>query len=56
MMEFREMMLPYIVTANGQTIGQRILPHLEKAIESRPERLLMSPKDSEEGLRGHKIP
>lgn len=39
-MEFREMMLPYIVTKDGLTIGQKLLPHLERAIESRPERLL----------------
>jgi hypothetical protein len=39
-MEFREMMLPYIVVKDGQTIGQHILPNLAKAVESRPERLL----------------
>lgn len=44
-MEFREMMLPYIVTSNGQTIGQRIIPHLEKAIESSPQKLLLPGKD-----------
>lgn len=39
-MEFREMMLPYIVTANNQTVAERILPTLEKAIQSNPARLL----------------
>jgi hypothetical protein len=39
-MEFREMMLPYIVTTNGQTVGERILPNLEKAIQRDPARLL----------------
>jgi hypothetical protein len=39
-MEFREMMLPYIVTANNQTVAERILPTLEKAIQTNPARLL----------------
>ena len=39
-MEFREMMLPYIVTANNQTVAERILPNLEKAIQTNPSRLL----------------
>lgn len=39
-MEFREMMLPYIVVNDGRTIGQHILPNLAQAVESRPERLL----------------
>lgn len=45
-LEFREMMLPYIVTANNQTVAERILPTLEKAIQTNPARLLM-PKDHE---------
>jgi hypothetical protein len=40
-LEFREMMLPYVVTANGQTVGERILPNLQKAIQTNPARLLM---------------
>jgi hypothetical protein len=39
-MEFRELMLPYIVTTSGKTIGEQILPVLDKAIESNPARLL----------------
>ena len=44
-MEFREMMLPYIVTSDGMTIAEKLIPHLAKAIESRPERLLAAGKD-----------
>lgn len=39
-MEFREMMLPYIVTKDDQTVGQHILPKLEQALSGRPDRLL----------------
>lgn len=39
-MEFRELMLPYIVTKSGQTIAESILPNLAAAIESNPARLL----------------
>lgn len=39
-MEFRELMLPYVVVKDGRTIAQHILPQLDKAIESRPERML----------------
>lgn len=39
-MEFRELMLPYVVVKDGRTIAQHILPNLDKAIESRPERML----------------
>jgi hypothetical protein len=41
-MEFRELMLPYIVVKDGRTIAQHLLPQLDKAIESRPERMLGS--------------
>jgi hypothetical protein len=44
-LEFREMMLPYIVTKGGKTIGQHILPNLSTAVEGRPERLLPGGKD-----------
>jgi hypothetical protein len=40
-MEFRELVLPYVVVKDGRTIAQHILPNLGKAIENRPERLLM---------------
>jgi hypothetical protein len=39
-MEFRELMLPYIVTKSGQTIGECIVPQLAKAINMNPARLL----------------
>jgi hypothetical protein len=39
-MEFRELMLPYIVTKSGMTISEQLLPNLAKAIESNPSRLL----------------
>ena len=39
-MEFREMMLPYVVVKDGRTMAQHILPEIDKAIEGRPERLL----------------
>ena len=38
-MEFRELMLPYIVTKSGRTIGEQLLPMLDKAIEHNPARL-----------------
>lgn len=39
-LEFRELMLPYIVTSDGRTIGDHIVPRLEQAISGKPERLL----------------
>ena len=39
-MEFKELMLPYIVTKNGLTIAENLLPNLANAIESNPARLL----------------
>lgn len=39
-MEFRELMLPYVVVKDGRTIAQHLLPKLAEAVESRPERLL----------------
>jgi hypothetical protein len=44
-MEFREMMLPYIVTNNGQTMAERILPQIEKAIHKDPMRLLPASRE-----------
>ena len=43
-MEFREMMLPYIVTKDGQTVAQHIIPKLESAIQTDPARLLPGPR------------
>lgn len=39
-MEFREMMLPYILTNDGRTVGECILPKLDAALAGRPDRLL----------------
>ena len=39
-MEFRTMMLPYIVTKSGKTIAEQIIPKLDEAIERNPSRLL----------------
>jgi hypothetical protein len=39
-MEFRELMLPYIVTKSGQTVAECIVPQLAKNIELNPARLL----------------
>jgi len=44
-LEFREMMLPYIVTKDNRTIGQHVLPNLSTAVEGRPERMLPGGKD-----------
>lgn len=44
-LEFREMMMPYVVVKDGRTIGQHILPNLATAVEGRPERMLPSGKD-----------
>lgn len=41
-MEFRELMLPYIVTSDNRTIAERILPKLDAAIAGNPARLLMA--------------
>jgi hypothetical protein len=38
-MEFRELMLPYLVTSSGETIAERIIPQIDAAI-SHPSRLL----------------
>ena len=39
-MEFRELILPYIVTSSGKTIAEQLLPQLDKAIQTNPGRLL----------------
>lgn len=39
-MEFKELILPYIVTSNGQTIAEQILPKLSQAINQNPARML----------------
>lgn len=38
-MEFREMMLPYILTKDGRTVAEHILPDLDSKIAG-PERML----------------
>jgi hypothetical protein len=44
-MEFREMMLPYIVTNDGRTVAQCIMPQLDAALANRPERLLPAARE-----------
>lgn len=39
-MEFKEMVMPYIVTKDGRTIGEILIPQLEKAVQTNPERML----------------
>lgn len=39
-MELREMILPYIVTKNGMTVGEHILPQLDNAVAGNPLRML----------------
>lgn len=39
-MDFREIMLPYVVTKDGKTVAEHLLPKLKEAIESNPARLL----------------
>jgi hypothetical protein len=39
-MEFREMILPYVVTKSGKTVAECILPQLDAAVEGNPARLL----------------
>lgn len=39
-MEFRELMLPYIVTKSGKTVGECIVPQLAEAISLNPARML----------------
>lgn len=39
-MEFRELILPYIVTHDGQTVAQHILPKLDLAIGGNPAQML----------------
>lgn len=39
-MEFRELMLPYIVTKSGKTVAEWIVPQLAEAINLNPARML----------------
>ena len=39
-MEFRELMLPYLVMNSGQTVAEAILPRIDAALAMKPERLL----------------
>lgn len=43
-LEFRELIMPYIVTKDGRTVGEHILPALDEAITGNPERLLPGAK------------
>lgn len=44
-MEFRELILPYIVTKDGGTVAEHILPKLEAALAGKPDRLLPAARD-----------
>jgi len=39
-MEFREIMLPYLITGNGKTVAECLVPNLGKIISSSPMLLL----------------
>ena len=39
-MEFRELMLPYIVTKSGKTVGECLVPQLASVINMNPARML----------------
>lgn len=39
-MEFRELMLPYIVTKSGKTVGEHLVPQLAQVVSGNPSRLL----------------
>ena len=39
-MEFKQMVMPYIVTKDGRTIGEIILPQLDKAVTTNPAIML----------------
>lgn len=39
-LEFREMMLPYIVTTSGRTLSEHILPNLDKAVAGQTMKML----------------
>jgi hypothetical protein len=43
-MEFRELMLPYIMTNDGKTVAEHILPKLDAALAGRADRLLPGPR------------
>lgn len=43
-MEFRELILPYIMAHDGKTIAEHILPKLDAALAGRPDRLLPAPQ------------
>ena len=45
-MEFRELMLPYIMTNDGKTVAEHILPKLDAALAGRPDRLLPYSKEA----------
>jgi len=43
-MEFRELMLPYIMTNDGRTVAEHIIPKLDAALAGNPARLLPAPR------------
>lgn len=44
-MEFRELMLPYIVASDGQTVAEHIIPRLHAGLSANPGKLLPEPKE-----------
>jgi hypothetical protein len=45
--EFRRLVLAFIVTKDGRTVGDHILPQLKSAVEGRIDRLLPAYTDAE---------
>ena len=44
-MDFRQLVMPYVVTKDNRTVGEHILPNLAKAIQGNPERMLPAPRE-----------
>ena len=44
-MDFRELVMPYVVTKDNRTIAEHLLPKLASAIQGNPERMLPSPRE-----------
>ena len=45
-MDFRQLVMPYVVTRDDRTVAEHILPKLAIAIQGHPERMLPAPKES----------
>lgn len=42
-MDFRELVMPYVVTRDNRTVAEHLLPKLALAIQGNPERMLPAP-------------